>query len=101
MRTSSTLVGLPGASLAGMAGAAAAQTVDLATPVETPAPETVEAGSSMSPTVGLGAAVAPDHEGSDDNTFVPCETAARQPLLRTARSSTVVARPISCLGEFY
>jgi outer membrane protein len=71
MRTSNTIAGLAGAWLAGIAGVAAAQTVDLATPVETPAPEAIDSGSGLNLTVGLGAAFAPDYEGSDDYTFVP------------------------------
>src|SRR5215208_7996849 len=71
MRASSTIASLVGVGLVGMAGTAIAQTVDLTTPVETPAPETVEPGTKLSPTVGLGAAFAPDYEGSDDSAFVP------------------------------
>ena len=63
MRAFSTLAGL---CLAGIAGGAAAQTVDLATPVETPALETPETGTGLRLTAGLGAAFAPDYEGSDD-----------------------------------
>lgn len=68
MQAFSTLAAL---CLAGTAGGAAAQTVDLATPVETPAPETAETGTGLRLTAGLGAAFAPDYEGSDDYTFVP------------------------------
>jgi MipA family protein len=71
MRTSSTLAGLAGACLAGAAGVATAQTIDLATPVETPSPEALVSGSGLNLTVGLGAAFAPDYEGSDDYAFVP------------------------------
>ena len=70
MRASSTIASLVGASLAGI-GAAMAQQVDITTPVETPAPETAEPGTKLSITVGLGAAFAPDYEGSDDYAFVP------------------------------
>ena len=71
MRASSTIASLVGVGLVGMAGTAIAQTVDLTTPVETPAPETAEPGTKLSLTLGLGAAFAPDYEGSDDYAFVP------------------------------
>jgi outer membrane protein len=71
MRTSTTLAGLASACLAGVAGVATAQTIDLATPVETPSPETLVSESGLNLTVGLGAAFAPDYEGSDDYAFVP------------------------------
>jgi outer membrane scaffolding protein for murein synthesis (MipA/OmpV family) len=72
MRTIHMLAGLASACLAGMAGTAMAQPLDLATPVETPAPQeptTAQAGLRL--TLGLGAAFAPDYEGSDDYAFVP------------------------------
>ena len=71
MRALNMVTRMIGIGLAGIAGIATAQTVDLTTPVETPAPETAEPGTKLSVTVGLGAAFAPDYEGSDNSAFVP------------------------------
>jgi MipA family protein len=71
MRALNMVTRMIGIGLAGIAGTATAQTVDLTTPVETPAPETAEPGTKLSVTLGLGAAFAPDYEGSDDAAFVP------------------------------
>jgi outer membrane scaffolding protein for murein synthesis (MipA/OmpV family) len=72
MRTIHLLAGFASACLAGMTGTATAQPVDLATPVETPTPpEPATAQAGLRLTLGLGAAFAPDYEGSDDYAFVP------------------------------
>lgn len=66
------IIGAAGVCCAGLGTAATAQTVDLTTPVEAPVPiEAAAPGAGLRLTLGLGAAFAPDHEGSDDYAFVP------------------------------
>jgi outer membrane scaffolding protein for murein synthesis (MipA/OmpV family) len=72
MRIIGTVAGLAGLCLAGIDTVATAQTVDLPTPIEAPVPqEAVTSGAGLNLTLGLGAAFAPDYEGSDDYAFVP------------------------------
>src|SRR5215207_8730070 len=68
MRITGSIAGL---CLAGLSTTATAQSVDLSTPIETPVPETVTTRSGFNLTLGLGAAFAPDYEGSDNSAVVP------------------------------
>jgi MipA family protein len=68
MRITGSITGL---CLAGLSTVATAQSVDLSTPIEAPVPETVATRPGFNLTLGLGAAFAPDYEGSDNSAIVP------------------------------
>jgi outer membrane scaffolding protein for murein synthesis (MipA/OmpV family) len=72
MRMNRTIGVIAGAYLVGVTGTpATAQSIDVSTPVDAPAPVEVSAGTGLTFSAGLGAAFAPDYEGSDDYNIVP------------------------------